>query len=722
MANAAKGEASDSSPARHTQVVPSIIVPAIGQNIVYSEGIVGSGELVRWERAPDLTESAKQELRALIVRRLRRRPAWIWEQPTDVRLTQDWRDRLSGSDRQGIEAVLQKYPGRPLQELTLDEFRRAFGGGPKQQLAVLARLEALYWTPPARSGQRTRVHVVPKAAGTVPPEPLHVVAERVLALPWLSQVTPDDLRFAYPGSGALPDWLRERLHEELVPSDALVLLQKLDEASRLSAADELRDLTNAAGQECLPPLNKAAWKRWPSMFLARHMAAEGPGKTLQEIGDEHGTTHERVRQICAVYEEFFKRTEAVTPALDRVLSAVAQIETCSAKEANEQFAHLIGEGAGIECLIAWARDVGRAEVKIRCNRVRRTMRGEFVDTTFVERIDASTWVRPLLAHVSRDISMFGCTNIVRVAGWLALKERVAPGQVAIEAVLEGNDFFRWLDKDTGWFTIGAADGGAVAVRVRKIMAVAHDSVGADEICAALTSDDGLIHPNTQSIGHAVPPVHVIRELLRNWSWLKVVQKGRFAPGEGFDSAGALTEHERMAVSLIEKHNGVACRFELGNAAVQELKLSDMAVSIMLGRSPIIRRLEYGLYSLIGRRVGDDALYAARNRLRRNAKESRTARRPDIETNEFLLRVSKTSLKIERYRVPQSLRSQLRGRQVPFRDSVGKPLGQARFNHLAEMRGLNGVFLPKPGDLYRVAVGPDALCVELIASPAGQKAH
>jgi hypothetical protein len=123
------------------------------------------------------------------------------------------------------------------------------------------------------------------------------------------------LRFCYPGPGTLPQWIREQLLEDLVPAFAASLLQKLDDASKMTAAEEARALTHAAGQECLPRMNPDAAERWPAMFLARHISAQGTGKTLVEVGDANGLTRERVRQICEAFEEVFHRSEAVTPAL-----------------------------------------------------------------------------------------------------------------------------------------------------------------------------------------------------------------------------------------------------------------------------------------------------------------------------------------------------------------------------------------------------------------------
>lgn len=701
--------------ARHAQVVPSFVMRGISRVIEYWGGRIDPAELLRWERPSDLTESARRELRNILIRRLRVRADWMWEQLTGVRLEGAWRDHLIPGDVRGIEAVLSRYPDRPLQDIALGEFRQAFGGPLERQLAVLARLEALYWQPPARvvgpGGPRVPLHLaVPPEEAPVPVAEVREISERVLALPWLAEVSREDLRFAYPGPEPLPQWLRDQLRGETVTPFTAGLLTKLDVAHKMTAAEEVLALTLAAGEEGLPRKNPEAAQRWPGMFLERHLSVKGAGNTLVEVGEKFGITRERVRQICEAFEEVFERSDAAAPALDRVLQAVARIAPCSIEEANEQLARFIGEGAGVESLIAWARVLRGKDVPIECHRARWRLRGQLVDTTVVERAEARPWVRPLIAHVSRDTSMFGCTNILRVAGLLALREGAAPGQEAIEAALEGCAGFRWLDKDTGWFAFGESDSSSVGTRVRKIMAVAHHHVGADEIAAALASDDMMIYRETQSLGLAVPPVHVLRELMRPWAWLKVIQKGRFMPAAEFDASGILSEPERLAVQVIERHDGVACRFELREAIEAQLQLTSVAVSAMLGASPIVERLEHGLYRLIGRRVGDAALNAARDRLHAKNVFHSGAKPAATRPNEFVIRVSEASLKNEQHSVPARFHPLLAGKRYPLSGVDGQVLGEVRITQSGALKGLNRLLEPQAGDILRVTVEAHGLRV------------
>lgn len=698
--------------ARHAQVVPSFVLPSLSRTLECWAGTVSPGELVRWERPADLAESARRELRNVIIKRLRPRSDWLWAQTLGVRLVDGWRDRLTPADVRGVDAVLTRHRDKPLEQLTLGEFRHGFGATLERQLAVLARLEALYWTPPPRPVPRPRV-VVPHCAAPLLPGELQDLAERVLALPWLVKVTREDLRFCYPGPGTLPEWIREQLLQETVPAVAISLLRRLAAAAKLTAAEEAYALTLAAGEDCLPRMNPDAGERWTAMFLARHMSAQGSGMTLLEVGDANGLTRERVRQICEAFEDVFKHSDAVTPALDRALAAIARIAPCGVDEANQQLTRFIGAGAGVECLISWAKTVGQESVGVQCHRVRRRLRGKVVAMTVVERADTAPWMKSLIDHVSRDTMMFGCTNILRVAGLLALKQGVAPGQEAIEAALKGSVVFSWLDKESGWFALGDSDGCSAASRVRKIMAVTHGHIGADEIAGALASDDMLIYRESPSLGLAVPPVHVLRELFRSWPWLKVVQKGRFTAAETFDAAGVLTEAEQLAVGVIEQHDGVACRFELRDSIEHKLKHTNMAVSVMLGSCPIFARLEHGLYRLIGRRVGDAAVNAARTRMRAKASLQHGPQLPEAEPNQFVFRVTEAALKNEQYNVPARFREHLAGHRVAVEGADGQQLGKARISQSGALSGFNRLFTPSAGNVFRVAVAENGLRVEFL---------
>ncbi|WP_233874607.1 sigma factor-like helix-turn-helix DNA-binding protein [Paraburkholderia adhaesiva] len=701
---------------RHARVVPAFVAAIIRRPLDTWIGSVRPAELLRWERKGDPPESVRRDLRQTIIRRTRVRAERLWTQRVNVRVADGWREHLSEQDRKRIEA-LPLSEDKPLENWTLREVKEALHVPLEHTLDLLARLEAIYWEPPPLSLRRA---VEPPHVQGPPVEmtqALREQAQAVLALPWLDKVTRYDLRFAYDGDEPLFNWINRLIDSTRVPESFPGMLERLLQADRFTAETEARELAIWAARECAPRSgSEETAQRWVAILMRRHISRTGAGRTLAEVGAEFGVTRERIRQICEAFEDLFVQAQAVTPALDRVLQAAARVSPAGVNELDEQFRRFIGEDAGIESLVSWAALLGRENTPVQCERVRTKARGQVVEVTMVQVPDAAPWVEALIRHVSRDSSMFGCTNILRVAGRLALKEGVAPGQEAIESAIEAATGFRWLDKSAGWFTLGDSAGCSAASRVRKIVAVAHDSIGTDEIAGALASDDMWMLRESGSLGLATPPVHVLRELFLGWPWLSVVQRGRFVASPEFDPAGVLFAIEQTIVEVITAHDGVVCRFELKEAVVEQLGLTDMLLAAQLGSSPIVERVEHGLYRLRGRRVGNGALNAARQRL------SNRAMLPgslllEAGPNEFFARVTEASLRNEQYHIPTRFHSRLAGKRHNTVSAEGGPLGESRVSQSGSLSGLNRLFPEvKVGNHYRIEVVEDGLRVALCVGP------
>lgn len=634
------------APPRHAQVVPAFVAATIRLPVDERSGAVRPVELLRWERKADLSDSERRDLRQTIIRRMRTRGEPLLSQCTGVRLANGWRDHILAQDRERIEAM-HITEDRPLERWTLREVKEGLRVPLEHTLALLARLEALYWVPVSASWRPPLNRPAEQTPSVKMTAALHRQAHEVLALPWLGMVTRSDLRFGHEGEEALSGWIRSCLQAETVPSSFPALLDQLLKADKLTAEVEARELALQAARKCAARSGgEEALLRRVSMLMRRHLSRTGAGRSLAEVGAEFGVTRERVRAVCEAFEDQLATSETATPALDRVLQAVARIAPASVNALDERLRCFVGEDAGIESLVSWAAVLGRETTAIKYERVRTQVRGHLVEVTMVQAADAPPWIDALMRHVGRDCSMFGCTNLLRVAGRLALKEGVAPGQEAIESVLEAADGFRWLDKQAGWFTLGDSSGCSAATRVRKIIAVAHDTIGTDEIAGALASDDMWMYRELASLGLATPPVHVLRELFLGWPWLKVVQRERFVAGPGFDPTGVLSDVEQAIVHVITAHDGVACRFEFKEVVSGQLGLTDMPLSATLGSSPIVERIEQGIYRLRGRRFGDDALKVARQRLReRERAKPQGASQGEVGPNEFLVRVvTEASLK------------------------------------------------------------------------------
>lgn len=708
-------EPSKVHPSQHAGIVPSLVIAKLSWPLSCPRlGEVSPTELLAWTGATPPSDAIRRDLREQVVARLRSRAAWMWAQPTGITLPVNWQKRLCEGDARAVTKLLDKGD---LAVLTLREVRNELRVPLDRVLALLARIEALDWQPRTPTRPRRR-HAALQA---VPTNEVRALAAQVLALPWLSKVAPDDLRFGHgdPSTSAA-HWIEAQQRQPAVPGEVVARWTAMLAADQITAADEARALLDAAGAICLPRLVKDGGERWISLAMHRHLAPTGDCRTLNEVGERYALTRERVRQICRHFEEILESTPTITPALDRVLAAAARVAPCSIAEINDQLSRYIGAGAGIESLLHWARVLNKLDAPVCRQRALVRLRGKPVEVALIDAPHQHDWTRALMRHIVRDTSMFGCTNILRVAGLLSFDPGVAPGRETLEQVLESLDGFRWLDRKSGWFALGDSSNCAVATRVKKMMAVAHHHIGADEIAAALAGDDRMIYRDTGSVGLATPPVHVLRELLLSWPWLKMVQKARFIAGPQFDPTGVLSNSEAVAVMTIEAHRGVACRFELVKALDEKIGHSAMMVSIMVGSSPIFQRLEHGLYHLVGRRVQAAAVDAARVRLATQSGplETRLALTRALQPGDtFQLRVTEAALRNEQYNVPAGFKTALAGLQMPIvLADTDRKRGLARITHAGTARGLNKAFpSAKVGDVFEIQPKDGMLKVRLLAA-------
>lgn len=699
---------------QHAAVVPSLVLAFLHTPLRTFMGDVELHELLAWPRTSAVPEDLRREMLDTVIKRLRPRAEALWAAPTGVRLVEGWQDAVAAPERHKLEQLLRASAPRELPALTVREVKMALAAPLERVLGLLARLEALYWRP---------VPAVRAAVRSGAPEPvaatpaIRAELARAIALPWTETARAADPRFGFAGTGSLREWLAQWLDAPRMPADVPPLAQRVLQADTLTVAEEAQALARAASQVRRARAGATVTERWARILLARYLAAQGPGRTLEEVGAQFGLTRERVRQVCFLMERTLAEAPSAAPALERLLAALARVVPCSPEEANEQFARFLGEGAGTESLLDWARMLGRENLPVQLMHTRARVRGALVSVKMFESAQNANWVGAALRHASRDCSQVGCTNIVRVAGLLALEEGAAPGAQALETALAAAAGFRWLDAESRWFTLGSTDECAAANRVRKILAVACEPVSTDQIAAAFVTDDVWLYREAPGLGLATPPPHVLRELFTGWAWLRVVQKNRFVPAVALTAQALLSRTERLALAVIETHDGVACRFEVVEAVKAQESDSPMAATVMLGASPIIEKLEHGLYKLRGRRVGHAAIDAARGRLR--AKMTHGA--PAFETvpaaappgaaqgDGFVLRVTEAALRHEQYTVPPAYRGRLAARTVPVCDVQGVARGTVRVSPLGVLRGVNRLFADlRAGEWLRIDIVPSGL--------------
>lgn len=695
----------------HARVIPNFLVEEMHRAFSTWMGPIEPFELVRWTRGAPPPESVVEAIRFDALRRLRVRDAELWRRPMGIRLSPNWVNELRELEKKLVGKVLDAYPGRDFAGLSFIEVKNATRKSFQDVIALLANVEGVDWTPPASSSRRRRgrPHIgrFDDDRQVVLTEEVRELAQRALLLPWVDSIPGGDMRLLAPGSVPPAQWLRTQLEQPEASRHLEAVAKSILAAEEMSFAEEVCALAGAALQRAEPAPSAENEGRWVAMFKERY-AAQDDSRTLQAIGEEFGVSRERVRQICDNLLEAMRTSPACTPALDRVLRMAERLVPCSLEDVNEQLRRQLGEGSGIRAAMELAESLNKP-LRLRIGHVKVRVSGRYEDAPLLESaVQVDTWPQTALRYAAAECTTLGCTSILRIAGALALRDGVAPGQEALVSVFRNAYGFRWLDEDNGWFTVGDTNGCGAATRLRKILAVAHLPVTVDEVAEAFAADTRWFR-STDDRALAVPPTHVIQAMVAGWPWVRAIQHTRLAAVQPIPMDGTLTEVEKKLVELIEANDGVAAAWQLYAGVVETVPVTKIAVSIVLATSPPLSRFEHGLYTLRGRRIRAEALARARQTL-----SLKLAGALPTDEDTFLLRVTAAALRNEQYTVPTRFMDKLAGRVVPI---VGTS-HQARVTQSGSMKGINQCFEGlREGDSITVRVAGDALEVQRTPEPA-----
>ncbi|MGF6524984.1 sigma factor-like helix-turn-helix DNA-binding protein [Variovorax sp. PvP013] len=595
---------------RHARVVPSFMRPFVKSALPSVHGDVEAHELFNWQRQGLPSARFAAEMREMIVARRRASFDVIWNSPIGVRLTDEWHLATSGTERARLLALTrsagftQAFPS-----MTLRQVKDALKMPVAELLGLLARIEATYWV-----GQPVGARMVALAPQVSPnvcvDDTFRAAVEDCLNAAWVKGLDIDDLRFPGVAGSALAPWLTQQIAKPSLSGFAHELCVRLIAAHKATWAEELEDLLRHALVDAGLRPDHAGLQRRRELFLGRFAGLEGA--TLQAVADVHDLTRERVRQICEGLLASLRARPLALPALDRLFASASRVMPLSATAANEQLQRFLGEGAGIIAAIDFAKELGVAPpIQVVATRTS-TSDGIRSIAMLDLAVEPSTWMRVALSEARRDCTFVGCTNFIRIAGILAIKEGVAQNEDTLRSLFERAPGFRILDAESGWFTLIDSDISAAAARMRKLMSVAVGSVEIDAVISALVTDDAWFYRDGAGRGLAMPPLHVMTALIGGWNWLTANAHNKYTP-KATVARDALSPTEATIVSIIEEHGGAATRTEIAARLVVLGGVSNMAVSVALSSSPAIQKLEHSIYAIRGRPIPAQGLIDARRR-------------------------------------------------------------------------------------------------------------
>lgn len=381
------------------------------------------------------------------------------------------------------------------------------------------------------------------------------------------------------------------------------LIAALQTASASTTANETRDLI-----EAILPRNEE--KAAAGSILAGRYGLDGQDLTLEQCAEPIGLTRERVRQLQSAFEGGFEDYRPYAPALARFASHLEGMPLISIRVFASEYAQLLGGQTAIGAFAAARAVLGRpADGWLFDQTVYPpyNLRLSCWSTRLVQR-DLVAILRSARAMVTK----VGAFHVTTVCGDVGDELKAYISLAEVEGTIDSCEQFTWIDRETGWGTLGDAGDASVFNEVRKMLAVAFPiSLDVSEIVAGLVACRRQVmkRDNAGRFGGAMPPPWVIRKLLELQPDLQIAQYDNFKLKQALDPEILIHgEAEKLIFKTLMRLGGAASWRELRQELLDTRAMNPITFGVVLKSSSIFCQPGYGIYALRGWRFNIESLW------------------------------------------------------------------------------------------------------------------
>lgn len=317
-------------------------------------------------------------------------------------------------------------------------------------------------------------------------------------------------------------------------------------------------------------------------IVLRFWGWDGRGRaTLQQVGDEHGISRERVRQITQRTREQLEAGGPVfAPSATRALGIVQGMLPATAATVADALAR---EGlAPANADTTFLADLGSLLGRPTAFRFDARY-GTFVSTRTGEKL-----VGEAHRHAARLASKYGAACVEDVCDALRAETSSSLGPELVSRLLRTRPDLTWLDDEHRWFCKKQTEGNLLLNRVRKVVGIAV-SVRVSELRGGIERDYYL--------KGSVPPRGILLRLCAHDSALEV-QGEVVARRDGAALERELSPSEKTLWGVLLGAGAVMERSQL-EAGCLAAGLSRPSFLSALTYSPIVIRYAHQVYGLRG---------------------------------------------------------------------------------------------------------------------------
>jgi transcriptional regulator with XRE-family HTH domain len=358
---------------------------------------------------------------------------------------------------------------------------------------------------------------------------------------------------------------------------------------------------------------QGAEKRMVDIMLHRYGVYGNVASTLQHIADRLRITGERVRQIGEEFTGNLDEQLGELPAFTRLKESIQEHLPCKVAELEDRFRPLLGEQLTLSGADAFAREVlGRNIVRVITRPA--NMQGHTVPMAVPDDTADDAELRAVRQVAVSMVRIAGAAQVHFVAGMSSttLKRGITPDDVIRCCKMFSN--FEWLSEEDGWFWFGPAADNRAKTTAFKLLSVATRNVDVEEIHDAMSRARLMRYdPDRPRVYMIDAPLPVLKEVIKRIPGIETLQYNDFRLSVPVSPNDVLSETELAILDVLKRHGGVANRQVIVDEVLKVLDVTLMGLNFALDGSPIVVRLDTGVWSIRGTRLNTEAVVAALSR-------------------------------------------------------------------------------------------------------------
>ena len=343
------------------------------------------------------------------------------------------------------------------------------------------------------------------------------------------------------------------------------------------------------------------------IFHARYSGRGDDESTLQAIGDAHGITRERVRQIVDKQLSFLPVTTLKTGCFDTLATACLALDPSTVPVAEERLRHLLGN-LSLQGASDYGREVLGRSLPVHLVQVRN-------GDTIVIAGDLPSWFQAMITQSKAIIRHCGAAQF-NLAWALTMRQHqdwIAPDQ--FRQVIVHAPGFDWINESETWFWFGP-DGSAnrLIKRTIEILSFAKRPLDIEIIYGGLTRYARTRDSDVSEDAGIWPPMEVLQKLLAKSPDLVCQQGDDFRLATDVSKSDAKRGVAESILAELRLQGGLASRSELHQALVIDKGMNPVSFSVALAHSPLLCQIDRSVFAIRGWPISAVRLNEAQQRV------------------------------------------------------------------------------------------------------------